>query len=91
MVKAQLNLCLIKHHTIKTYGRMKVNLHTLTVLDEHEWSASCSSCFSLGESSPTIYWIGSWIACKEKNLSLSEIKPQFLDTPTHSLVTIYYF
>jgi hypothetical protein len=89
MVKAQLNLCLIKHHTIKTNGRVKVDLHTLTpVVDAGEWSASRSSCFSLGESAPTIYWIGSWIGCKEKNLSLPGIKPQFLDTPPHSLVTI---
>jgi hypothetical protein len=40
--KIKLSLCLIKHHAMKMYGRVKIKLHALltTALDGREWSAS---------------------------------------------------
>jgi len=62
---------LIKHHTIKTYGRVEV-------LDGGEWSASYPSQFT-----PATHLIGGWVApgaCwiegqREKPLPLPQIKP----------------
>jgi hypothetical protein len=53
-VKIKLSLCLTKHHSMKKYGGVEVYLVALfaLALDEDEWSASCSSHFTLGEESP---------------------------------------
>jgi hypothetical protein len=57
------SLYLFKHHSIKTYQEMEVQLHTLiaTALDGGEWSASGLSHFISGERSSGAYCLGGWV------------------------------
>jgi len=43
-----MEMYLRKHHTMKTYWRVEVQLHAFLTLalDVGEWSASCPSCFT---------------------------------------------
>jgi len=77
---------LSKHHTMKTYGGMEVQLHAcLTMaLDRREWSASQPSHFTPRERAPCTYQIGDWEApraClyvmvnRKESVSLPGIKP----------------
>jgi hypothetical protein len=54
----------LKHHAIEIYEEMEVKLHTsLTMaLDEAEWGASHSSCFTSKERVPSTHCIGDWVS-----------------------------
>jgi hypothetical protein len=58
-IYVKLSLCLTKHHYIKTYWGVKVELHAFLTseLDGGEWSASRSGHFTLKERAPGINWI----------------------------------
>jgi len=47
-MKVKLAPCLSKSHAMKLYQG----------LNGGEWSASCPSCFILGERAPDTHWIG---------------------------------
>jgi hypothetical protein len=51
----KLSLCLINHHTIKTYCGVEVCLHSFltSALDGSEWSPSC-----LGRFISDTHWVG---------------------------------
>jgi hypothetical protein len=53
-IKVKLSLYLIKHYAMKTYGRVKVQLHDFltSALDGGELSASRPGCFTLRGKSP---------------------------------------
>jgi hypothetical protein len=57
-VKMKLSQCLTKHHAMKMYGRVEVQLHALLTseLDGGEWSAS-----RYGRFYPCTHWIGGWV------------------------------
>jgi hypothetical protein len=61
--KVKLSLCLIKHHSIKTYGGVEVYLHAflISALDGGEWSASHPGRYTNRERSPDTHWIGGWV------------------------------
>jgi hypothetical protein len=61
MVK--LSLCLVKHHAMKTYVGVEVELHTILVSAIHggEWSVSRPGHFNIRERAPDIPWIGGWM------------------------------
>jgi hypothetical protein len=57
-----------------------------------EWSASCSSLFTLGERAPATHWIGGWVGArtglddmeKRKFLPLPGLELRFLGRPARS-------
>jgi len=53
---------LIKHHAMKIYGEVEVQLHIFLTLalDGGEWLASCPVHFTTRESTPGVHWIGGW-------------------------------
>jgi hypothetical protein len=55
--KGTFSLCLIKHHTMKSYEGVEVQIHVIFILglDGGEWSASWPSHFTQGERTPGIY------------------------------------
>jgi hypothetical protein len=60
--EVKLFLRLTKHHAMKTYGRMKVYLHTFLTLALHGGeSASRLGRFTPGERVPGTHWIGGWV------------------------------
>jgi len=70
-----------KHHAMKTYEGVEVQLHAFLtlVLDEGKWSASHPGHFTPGESASGIHGIGSWIGRSGKEINsqpLSETEPQ---------------
>jgi hypothetical protein len=69
-----LSLCLIKHRSKKTYGRVKVYFHTFltSVLDGGEWSASRHRPLNTLRKIPCCHWIGGWLdsrASRRNNIS----------------------
>jgi hypothetical protein len=98
-VNVKLSLCLIQHHAIKTYGRVKLYLYAfLTVaLDGGEWSASHLGRFTpKAKSSPILMdrKVGGpqgQLGCSaEKKMSLAHQRnPTFISQPS-SLVSIPY-
>jgi hypothetical protein len=52
--KVNLSLCLIKHYTMKAYGRVDVEIHIFltSALAGGEWSASRPGRFTPGERVP---------------------------------------
>jgi hypothetical protein len=54
----KLSLCLIKHHAMKTYGGVEVQLHTFltSALVGGEWFVSRAGCFTPGERAPGTHW-----------------------------------
>jgi hypothetical protein len=62
-VKLKLSLCLTKHHAMKTYCGVEVQLHAflISVLDGGEWSASRPGRFTARERAPGTRWIGGWV------------------------------
>jgi hypothetical protein len=63
-VKVKLPLRLTKHHILKTYGRVEVQLHAFltSALDGGEWSRSRPGRFIPGERASDINWIGVWVS-----------------------------
>ena len=59
-MKVKLSLCLIKHHTRKTNGEEKVQLHTFVTSELYgdEWSVFCLGYFTRREKHPATHWIG---------------------------------
>jgi hypothetical protein len=57
------SLCLIKHHAIKTYWGVEVQLYAFIILALYggEWSASRPGHFTPGVNSYGIHWIGDWV------------------------------
>jgi hypothetical protein len=55
-------LSIIKHHAIKTYVGMEVQLHVflISVLDAGEWSSSRFSGFTPWNTAPDTHCIGQW-------------------------------
>jgi hypothetical protein len=85
-VKVKLSLCLTKHHAVKTYGGVEVQLDAFVtlVLDRSEWSASRLGHFTSRETAPGTQSVGGWVdpragmdaVAKRKNsLSLPRIEP----------------
>jgi hypothetical protein len=75
----------IKHHTMKTYRGVEVQIHIFLTLalDGGEWSASHFGHFILGERAPGIHWIRGWVGPwpVEKRINLSPLpgtEPWFL-------------
>jgi hypothetical protein len=62
-VKVKLPLCLTKHHAMKVYWGMEVQLHTFltSALDGGVWSALRPGRFTPGEKAPGTHWIGGWV------------------------------
>jgi hypothetical protein len=58
--KVKLSLCLTKHHAMKTYWGVEVQLHAFltSALDGGEWSASRPGRFTPREKAPFTHWIG---------------------------------
>jgi hypothetical protein len=84
---------------MKTYWGVEVHFYAFLILavDGDEWSASCTSCFTLRERTPGTHWIGGWVGSRaslneveeEKNSQpLLGIKPYKPHHPAHSLATI---
>jgi hypothetical protein len=69
-LKAEIaSMILLKHHTMK---RMRVcgDIAPLFIdLDGTQMLASSRVRFTLEESSPDIFWIGSWAGCKKKSVA----------------------
>jgi hypothetical protein len=62
-IKVKLSLCLTKHHAMKTYWGVEIQLHALLIsaLDGGEWSASRPGCFTPRERALGTHWIGGWV------------------------------
>jgi hypothetical protein len=62
-VKVSLSLCLTKHHTIKTYRGVEVQLHAFltSALDAGEWWSSGTGRFTPGKGAHGSHWIGPWV------------------------------
>lgn len=60
MIMAKSLLCIIKHHTVKMYDRMVIQLHTLatSVTDAADWLVSHPGCCTPSESVPGSHLIG---------------------------------
>jgi len=93
--KVQLSLCIIKHHSMKPHGGVKVLCAFLTLaLDRSERSPSCWMCFTTGKGSSCPDWIEGWVghrvgfdaSDRREILLLPGIKTWFLDHPSHSVV-----
>jgi hypothetical protein len=58
-VKVKLSLCLTKHHAVKMYGGVEVQIHVFltSVLDGGKWSVSRPRRFTPGERAPGTQWI----------------------------------
>jgi hypothetical protein len=65
-VKVKLSLCLTKHHAMKMYWGVEVQLHGFLtlVLDGGEWSASHPGRFTPRERAPGTHWIGGWVGTR---------------------------
>jgi hypothetical protein len=61
--KIKLSLCLTKHHTMKMYWGVEVELHVLltSALDGGEWSVLRPGRFTPRERAPGTHWIGGWV------------------------------
>jgi hypothetical protein len=48
---------------MKAYGGLDVQIHVFltSALAGGEWSASRLSCFTPGERTPGVHWIGGWV------------------------------
>jgi hypothetical protein len=59
----QLSLCLTKHHALKTYAGVGIQLDASLTLesDESEWSASRLGRFTPRWRAPVTHWIGGWV------------------------------
>jgi hypothetical protein len=87
---------LIKHHPMKIYMRVEVQLHVLLTLalDGGEWSASCPGCFTPEKIVPSCHWIGGWVGSRpnldavEMSWTLLGVEPWFPGYPACGLVTI---
>jgi hypothetical protein len=57
------SLCLAKHHAMKTYWGVEVQLHAFLAwaLDGSEWSTSRPGRFTPRERAPGTHWIGGWV------------------------------
>jgi hypothetical protein len=62
-VKVKLSLRLTKHHAMKTYWGVEVQLHACltSALDGDEWSASRPGRLTPRKRAPGIHWIGGWV------------------------------
>jgi hypothetical protein len=62
-VNVKLSLCFTKHHAMKAYWEVEVQLHAFltSALDGAEWSASRPGRFTLRELGPGTHWIGGWV------------------------------
>jgi hypothetical protein len=61
--KAKLSLCLAKHHAMKTYWGLEVQLHAFltSALKGDEWSASRPGRLTTGVRAPGNHWTGGWV------------------------------
>jgi hypothetical protein len=89
--KIKLSLCLNKHYAMKTYGEVKVQIHSYftSTLDRDEWSVSRPGRFTPREKPPNTHskeagWTPEPIltmrrkvsfSCKESNPYSSIVKP----------------
>jgi hypothetical protein len=58
--------CLTKHHAVKRYGGIEVQLHhaLTSALDGGEWSASRPGRFTTGDRTPSTHWIEVWVGLR---------------------------
>jgi hypothetical protein len=85
IVNVKLSMCFIKHHTMKMYRGVEVQLHTFltSALDGAEWSITCLGCFIPRKRAASTHWIGGWVGsrasldavAKKKNSCLLETEP----------------
>jgi len=70
----------LKHHAVKTYLEMQVQIHVFltSVLDGGEWSASCPSCF-IPWRIPGTHMTGGWVGPRP---SLNEVVKRKTYHPT---------
>jgi hypothetical protein len=85
-------LYLTKHHAIKTYGEVELQLHAFlaSVLDEGEWSATRTGRFTPGLRAPVTYLIcgyHSLDAVAKRNIPCP-CRESNLGRPARSLVTV---
>jgi len=61
--KVKLSLCLIRHHTMKMYEEMGIQLHTFLTFTLHrgEWLTSCHSHFTPMEKSASTCHLRGWM------------------------------
>jgi len=61
-----MSLCLTKHHAMKAYWGVEVQLHVFltSALIGSEWSDSRSGRFTPRERTPRSHWIGGWVGPK---------------------------
>jgi len=80
-----------------TCGGVEVQIHELLIsaLNGSEWSVSCCDCFTSGEGTRGINWIGGWVDSRagldavgeEKKYISSPFRESNTGRPARSLVT----
>jgi hypothetical protein len=83
--KGKLSLCLIKHHAIKTYWRMEIQLHAFLtwVLYGGEWSALRLGRFTPGGRTSGTHWTG---ACMGPRAGLDTVERIKISSPCRAVM-----
>jgi hypothetical protein len=65
-VKVKLSLCLTKHHAMKVWWEVEVQIHAFltSALDGCQWSVSRPGRFILRERAPGNHCIGGWVGTR---------------------------
>jgi hypothetical protein len=77
-VNVKLSLCLTKHHTVKTYDGVLIQLHAFLtlVLDGSEWLASGPD-----RSTPDTHYKGGWVGPRNGLNPMTKRKIPYLSLP----------
>jgi hypothetical protein len=85
MLEVKVRLSLFKHHAMKAYGGVNVQIHIFltSALAGGEWSASRPGRFTPGQKAPGTHWIRGWV---DPRASLDDVEkildPTGTRTPT---------